>query len=513
MHIDRLTVSNFKKFDEETFEFHRQFTLLVGDNGAGKTAVLDALRVGVGAYLLGIPHSRAPSIKREYVRRETRRNGEFSTFELITPCAVGCEGRVHLSDLCWNRELTSPYGRTNWVGARALVQCVASHLRGNKPGTNLPLIVSYGTGRLWIEPRTTKHARSAVREPLGKLSRFEAYRGCLDLAASSELLRRWIKKMALIGVQEKQSLRSLDAVYSAVVGSVEGVERALYDFDLDDLALDFENGERYPFGFLSDGQRSMAALAADIALRCVQLNPHLAGEAPNETEGVVLIDELDLHLHPNWQRVVVRNLTSLFPKLQFVATTHSPFIVQSLDGQGLVNLSDRGVLEDRTEPYSIEDVAEETMGVDTPQRSKLFLEMEAAAQRYYKLLDQLSDDDPDVMEAKAGLDRIEARFSDNPAYAALLRCEISSTTTIHGFLRSTLPWESDYSASGWQCLTTTKICATDWRRRFRELGQDSCSISRKATFPGWQGVWRDSSDPTDQPGRPSVTHGGQHRPQ
>lgn len=87
----------------------------------------------------------------------------------------------------------------------------------------------------------------------------------------------------------------------------------------------------------------------------------------------------------------------------------------------MVNLSDSGVLEERKESYSIEDVAEETMGVDTPQRSKLFLEMEAAAQRYYDLLDQCRDDHPDVKQAKAALDRIEARFSDNPAYAALLK--------------------------------------------------------------------------------------------
>ena len=428
MRIDRLTVYNFKKFKEETFEFHPRFTLLVGDNGTGKTAVLDALRVGAGAYLLGIPNSQAPSIKREYVRRETRRDGEFSTFEPMTPCSVSCEGNVHLSDFCWNRELSSLYGRTNRVGARTLMQCAAEHFHQDSPGTNFPLIVSYSTGRLWIEPRATKRARSAVRQPLGKLSRFEAYRGCLEPAVSSKLLRGWIKKMALIAVQEKQRLESLDTVFSAIVGCVHNAERALYDFELDDIALDFANGERYPLPLLSDGQRSMAALAADIALRCVQLNPHLAYEAPGETEGVVLIDELDLHLHPNWQRVVVQSLTSLFPRMQFVATTHSPFIVQSLDGQGLVNLSEEGVLEERKEPYSIEDVAEQTMGVETPQRSKLFLEMEEAAERYYDLLDQLSDDDPKVAQAKAELDRIEARFSDNPAYAALLKLHRSSAS-------------------------------------------------------------------------------------
>ena len=425
MQIDRLTISNFKKFEEETFEFHRQFTLLVGDNGAGKTAVLDALRIGVGAYLLGVPNAAAPSIKREYVRRETRRVGEFSTFEPITPCVVGCEGRVHFTVLRWSRKLSSINGRTNRVGARELTQCALKQSREDNRDTSLPLIVSYGTGRLWIEPRTTKNVRRAVRQPLGKLSRFEGYRGCLEPAVSSELLRRWIKKMALISAQEKHTLKSLEAVYSAIVGCVEGAKRARYDFDLDDICVDFDTEERLPFGFLSDGQRSMVALAADIALRCVQLNPHLAGMAPKETDGVVLIDELDLHLHPNWQRVVVGNLTSLFPRLQFVATTHSPFIVQSLDGQGLVNLSAGGVLEERREPYSIEDVAEETMGVDEPQRSKAFLEMEAAAERYYKLLDQLGDDDPKVIKVKAELDKIEARFSDNPAYAAWLKLQRS----------------------------------------------------------------------------------------
>lgn len=426
MRIDRLNVLNFKNFEENAFEFHRQFTLLVGDNGAGKTAVLDALRVGAGAYLLAIPHSRAPSIKREYVRRVTRRNGEFLTLEERCPCAVSCEGRVHLSDLRWNRKLTSLDGRTNRVGARELVKCASSQFRKEESGTNFPLIVSYGTGRLWVEPRTTKDARSAVRAPLGKMSRFEAYRGCLEPAVSSDLLRRWIKKMALIEVQQSRSLSSLDAVYSAVVGCVEGAKEALYDYVLDDIALDFENGDRFPFGLLSDGQRSMAALAADIALRCVQLNPHLKGEAARETEGIALIDELDLHLHPNWQRAVVRNLTSLFPKLQFVATTHSPFIIQSLDGHGLVNLSDRGTLEERKETYSIEDVAEETMGVDAPQRSKQFLEMEAAARTYYELLDRLGEDHVDVVEAKRDLDRIEARFCDNPAYAALLKLHRSA---------------------------------------------------------------------------------------
>ena len=430
MRIDRLTVSNFRRFENSTFELHPRFTLLVGDNGAGKTAILDALRVGMGAYLLGIPDSQVPSIRRDCVRLETRRDGEFPTFEPATPCVVRCEGRVHGRDLCWSRELASVGGRTNRVGARALVQCVDRHVQEDKQAMNFPLIASYGTGRLWIEPRETERVRSAVRQPLGRLSRFAAYRGCLEPTLSSAFLRGWIKKMALIA-QDKQPLQSLDVVYGAVVGCFEGAERAEkdkgvkqagYDFGVDDIVLEFEDGQRFPFGLLSDGQRSMTALAADIALRCVQLNPHLAGQAPRETEGVVLIDELDLHLHPNWQRVIMRNLTILFPKLQFVTTTHSPFIVQSLDGQGLINLNNKSVLEERRELYSTEDIAEETMGVDTPQRSKRFVEMEKKARDYYKLLDKYRDEHhPDIAKTKVELDKIEADFSDDPAYTAFLK--------------------------------------------------------------------------------------------
>ena len=419
MRIDRLTVRNFRNLEEESFGLHPQFTVLVGDNGSGKTAILEALRIGAGAYLLGLPGMHAPPIKREHVRRVTRREGEFTTFEPMAPSAVHCEGNVHHTEIHWQRELTSLRGRTKRVDARDLQQCVDLQVQRNVSDTAFPLIVSYGTGRLWIEPRRTKQPRS----PLGKLSRFEAYRGSLGPATSSDFLRKWIKKMALIGFQaDQRPPSSLRAVYSAVLGCLEGAEEVVYDFNFDDIALTFEGGERYPFDFLSDGQRSMAALAADIALRCVQLNPHLKGEAPKETDGVVLIDELDLHLHPNWQREIVGNLTSLFPKLQFVATTHSPFIVQSLDGLGLINLSDNGVLEERKEPLSVEDIAEETMGVDTPQRSIPFLVKEAAALRYYELLDRLQNDlHPDVVQAKDELDRIEERFTDDPAYTAFLK--------------------------------------------------------------------------------------------
>lgn len=79
----------------------------------------------------------------------------------------------------------------------------------------------------------------------------------------------------------------------------------------------------FPFGFLSDGLKSMVAITADIALRCILLDPHPACAAPKETGGVAPMNELDIHLHPNWKRSDVRNLATKFPISQFVAATQS----------------------------------------------------------------------------------------------------------------------------------------------------------------------------------------------
>lgn len=95
---------------------------------------------------------------------------------------------------------------------------------------------------------------------------------------------------------------------------------------------------------MSDGYRNMIGMIADIAYRCIKLNPHLGVNALKETNGLVLIDELDLHLHPSWQKAIVKELTTSFPKIQFVATTHSPFIVQSLAKDQIINLEDQELI-------------------------------------------------------------------------------------------------------------------------------------------------------------------------
>ena len=96
------------------------------------------------------------------------------------------------------------------------------------------------------------------------------------------------------------------------------------------VALKNEEGTVLPFSALSDGYRNVIKIILDIATRMCILNPYLKGEALKMTHGVVVIDELDLSLHPTWQRRIIQILKTLFPKIQFICATHSPFIIQSL---------------------------------------------------------------------------------------------------------------------------------------------------------------------------------------
>ena len=107
-----------------------------------------------------------------------------------------------------------------------------------------------------------------------------------------------------------------------------------YWFRSNELTIDRAgNGdevELVPFRMLPGGVRSMLAMVADMAWRCSVLNEHLGPDAVTQTPGVVLIDEIDLHLHPSWQRHVVGDLKRAFPKVQFIVTTHNPLCLRGL---------------------------------------------------------------------------------------------------------------------------------------------------------------------------------------
>jgi predicted ATP-binding protein involved in virulence len=146
----------------------------------------------------------------------------------------------------------------------------------------------------------------------------------------------------------------LEAIEQAVLGCVEGAKRFFYDVNHQELRLELADGQLVPFSQLSDGYRNLVAMIADITWRASQLNPHHGADAARKATGVVLIDELELHLHPAWQRRVVDDLLRTFPNLQFVATTHSPQVIASARPEHMWLLHDgkasRGGCKTRSAP-------------------------------------------------------------------------------------------------------------------------------------------------------------------
>ena len=142
---------------------------------------------------------------------------------------------------------------------------------------------------------------------------------------------------------------------------------------------------------LSQGEKSLLALVGDIARRLAMMNPAL--DDPLKGEGIILIDEIDLHLHPRWQRNIVRRLRETFPKCQFILTTHSPVVISDPDNIQILLLKNGGI-EALNNLYGmdIEQVILEVM--DTPLRhedlqKKLDDLMDAIQDRDYGLAHKL----------------------------------------------------------------------------------------------------------------------------
>jgi predicted ATP-binding protein involved in virulence len=309
------------------------------------------------------------------------------------------------------------------ISATKLTAAVKREVRNaygdpNRADDAAPLAVYYTTDRAGY--RLPKKLPAEV--PLGQAA---AYVGALFNRTVN--FRDFMARYRSATVLESEELR--DNPNYLGDRAVSAISRALTTFlgDFDNLRVEEEplrllvnkRGVPLDLSQLSDGERSFLALICDLGRRLALANPLLAN--PLDGSGIVLIDELELHLHPTWQREVSEKLRKIFPNIQFIATTHSPFVIQSLRPGELINLdpAEFGEYADK----SIEDIAENVMGVDLPQKSKRYRQMMEAAEAYFRLLRAPETMAADVDSAEQRLNELAAPFSDDPAFQALLKLE------------------------------------------------------------------------------------------
>jgi predicted ATP-binding protein involved in virulence len=433
MRIDRLSTRNFKGFESRDFQFHPQFNLMVGTNGTGKTSALDALSVAIGSWFLGVrgadsrPIRAAEVLLGDFEHEEIDDDGQrhFSIqWEQVYPCEVNAHGRVEGQDIAWSRSLNTPNGRTTYGKAGAIKRLAAEADRAIRDGRDmpLPLISYYGTGRLWQEPResfqVTDPMKVADRE---EQSRLAGYWNSVDPRLSVSQLTRWIARQSWVTFQQQnREPPVLRAVREAILGCVENAQHLWFDAKLGEVVVEFSDSRARPFSNLSDGQRCMLAMVGDIAQKAAKLNPQLGGKTLEKTQGVVLIDELDLHLHPRWQRHVIEDLRRTFPGIQFICTTHSPFLIQSLrSGEELIMLDGQPTAE--VANMSINEIAQGIQWIANPEVSQRYEDMKGVARNYLELLEQGTATAPERLDAfKARLAESIAPYADNPAFQAFL---------------------------------------------------------------------------------------------
>lgn len=127
----------------------------------------------------------------------------------------------------------------------------------------------------------------------------------------------------------------MNAINKAIVTCIQsmGWTDLKYSFAAQNLLICHPEKGELPLEAMSDGARSVISMAADIAYRMARLNPDMGEDVTLKTSGVVLIDEVDMHLHPSWQQTVVNDLVKAFPKVQFIVTTHSPQVLTSVPAE------------------------------------------------------------------------------------------------------------------------------------------------------------------------------------
>ncbi len=328
MRIDRIKLTNYKGFAEREFVLHPQFNLFVGENATGKTSILDALTLAMDSWFLGMKAGeRSGSIKAHEVRYKAYHYEDSTRFEPQYPSVVEAFGLVMGEHVSWARDLARRDGRTSTGGAKDLTWISSEADRNVRDGVDvdLPLICSYGVERLWYE---THHREWKGDHPTkSRPSRLDGYRDCTAFEIQETLLLRWIQAELLLSQQKGSDTNALAVMKDALVSCVDDAQTIQYDPHLDDLIIRMAEHGPQLFKNLSAGQRIMVIMIGDLARRAVTLNPHLGRDVLKRIVGVVTIDELDLHIHPKWQRRVIHDLKRTFPNIQFVATTHSPQLI------------------------------------------------------------------------------------------------------------------------------------------------------------------------------------------
>lgn len=417
MRIDKLGVTNFKNFEHLEVSFSPGVNLFVGSNGSGKTSILEAINVALGAFFGSQEQKMQRPIDFDEIKI-TKGKREASSSIIASSSFINGE---------WSRSIkrnTKSNDVKSIKSAKDYGEQFFKSFDVPNDKTITPLIVYYSTQRLF------KDASLSVKQKYDAPNgRRNGYLQCLDENAIKGTLNEWLGNA--VTRRATLQIKEIDKV-DLILENVEQAIRKTLVFFLDlpeDFSLkiyqdpDFDNelfvyyDEEHdlPLSYYSDGFRNLIYLIFDLVWRASQLNPWLTLEEINKNVlGVVTIDEIDLHLHPKWQAKAIDIIQLLFPNVQFFITTHSPTVVANFQNGALYEITNNHIEKYETDYFGkkINNVLRNVLGAadrHIPTQIKLdrlfLLIDENKPDEYTPLLEELSSllglDDTDITKAMA----------------------------------------------------------------------------------------------------------------
>lgn len=484
MRVLSLQLTNVRQFSHERFDFGPGFNLLVGENGVGKSTVLRSLLTALGHAGNFRPADRLADDDIRYRTRELRVKVEWQRGNSVNAVEIHRRWRGATTQKGRPAKIPILWFGSNEAAARTLLGYKTRRYRIGKGGEqwdrdDLASREEYLFREEFMEPpddeKQFEFGRSEiVRRFVGRVLstfspkfgrfvwRFLPYDCVVHLPATLSSDAK--KALAFRREVRAEIMRFLDydypesryrgwghqrsATYKANGQPADGKKRlrSMPEFGdilrkaadrlrmseaLADVTLQIKLAPRIailsPSGplllsQLSDGEKRIFSIIVDIAR---QLSLVRGGWREIErSTGLVVVDEIDCHLHPRWQRMIVPALEDLFPACQFIATTHSPFVIQAVQRGKLIRLEETGVGKVGESGNSLEDIVEDVQGIAMPQRSKRAEDLSRAAERYFRVL-RLGRraSDQDLRDAESAYREASEPFTLEPGLNALLKLE------------------------------------------------------------------------------------------
>ncbi|MEB3308900.1 MAG: AAA family ATPase [Snowella sp.] len=448
MKVKRLELKGFRGFDEIVLDFDtspQKPTVFIGNNGVGKSSILDALNILLSWFTSNVKHNRY-QFKKNSLTGEKKSDGKRASENDIKNYydSLNQNILVEYKEKKYNWSISN-LKKDNLQNLYQLTDNISNDIE-NKSLLSIPIIIHYPVNRSVIKiPLESKINYSTdILDVYDEILGNDSNRNSSPKSSSKigtilnkssvfsfDIFFEWFRTIEDLENENRVDNREyrdkqLVAVRKAIHVLIPAFDNLRVRRNPLRMTVNKKIGnkvEEFTINQLSDGEKCLLAMVGDIARRLAIANPSL--DDPLQGEGIVLIDEIELHLHPTWQREIIPRLTQTFPNCQFIVTTHSPQVLSQVHSENIYILqsTENGIIASHPESSYGRDsnqILENLM--DTPKRPKYFddkilelfrlidqNDLEAAKQLRQSLEEEIDEgsDDPEVLWAGGVINRKE----------------------------------------------------------------------------------------------------------